>query len=126
VATLLALLLATAVAPALAGLAALARRVAQARADRRGRESDPAPDLTRLGADLRRLRVELEATETATGITAKQQRCRAVRAAYLDTLTTACRHLDVAPPSGRPTPQREIYRVEADLRRRGLDVRPVA
>jgi hypothetical protein len=46
----------------------------------------------------------------------------------LDALCTACERLEVSPPpGGERTPQAEIYRVEAALRERGLDVRqPVA
>jgi hypothetical protein len=49
----------------------------------------------------------------------------AVRAAYLDLLGAACQQLQVRPPAGRPVPRTEIYRVESELRRAGLDVRPV-
>ena len=50
-------------------------------------------------------------------------RLRAVRGAYLDLLRAACERLDVTPPPPRgPPPQAEIYRVEAALRERGLDV----
>ena len=52
---------------------------------------------------------------------------RALRGAYLDTLTTACQRLGVSPPpSGDRVPQSEIYRAEAALRQRGLDVRETA
>ena len=53
-------------------------------------------------------------------------------AAYLDALRTACQRLEVTPPRvtgppGNPqASQAEIYRVESDLRRRGLDVRELA
>jgi hypothetical protein len=95
----------------------------QARARRRAEASPPEP-VERLQASLRRLRAELEDTETRSRLTAKHHRVQAVRGAYLDTLSAACRRLDVSPPSGgdRAT-QSEIYRVEAALRQRGLDVR---
>ncbi len=81
----------------------------------------------RLAADLRRLRVQLESTENRTDLPAKQLRLRAVRAAYLDALATACERLDVSPPPGGDrAPQTEIYRAEAALRQRGLDVREPA
>jgi hypothetical protein len=48
---------------------------------------------------------------------------RSVRGAYLDTLTEACRRLDVAPPPGDQASQADIYRTEAALAERGLDVR---
>jgi hypothetical protein len=45
-----------------------------------------------------------------------------VRGAYLDTLAEACRRLGMAPPGDGAT-QAEIYRTEAALAARGLDVR---
>jgi hypothetical protein len=80
--------------------------------------------IERLSANLRRLRADLEATETRSDVPAKALRLRALRGAYLDTLATACQRLDVSPPPhGDQVPQAEIYRVEAALRQRGLDVR---
>jgi hypothetical protein len=39
-------------------------------------------------------------------------------------LSAACRRLDISPPPGGDrAPQAEIYRVEAALRQRGLEVR---
>jgi hypothetical protein len=46
----------------------------------------------------------------------------------VDVLATACRQLDVRPPQqvGQlEIPLAEIYRVEAELRACGLDVRPI-
>jgi HAMP domain-containing protein len=90
----------------------------------------PLPEpVERLQADLSRLRAELEAMETRTDLTAKGVRLRALRAAYLDALGTACRRLGVSPPAGGDprhpgrVRQSEIYRVESALRQRGLDVR---
>ena len=92
-------------------------------ARRQARAAPPEP-IDRLQADLRRLRAELEDTETRAGLTAKQHRGQALRGAYLDALGTACERLEVSPPSGGDrTPLAEIYRVEAALRQRGLDVR---
>jgi len=90
------------------------------------RAKDPPPEpIDRLAADLRRLRTELEDTETRAGLTAKHHRVRALRGAYIDALGTACQRLELAPPAGGDrAPLAEIYRVEAELRRRGLDVRP--
>jgi hypothetical protein len=92
--------------------------------------------IERLGARLRRLRAELEDLETRPDVPHKGLRLRALRAAYLDTLAMACERLDVgptdaalvAPPRspGARVPLAEIYRVEAALRRRGLDVRESA
>jgi hypothetical protein len=100
-----------------------AHRLAEAR-----RKPLPPQPLARLEADLRRLRAELEDTETRAGLTAKNHRVQALRGAYLDVLTTACRRLDVPPPRGGDLAGlAEIYRAEEALRRRGLRVRdPVA
>ena len=87
----------------------------------------PPKPLDRLEADLRRLRAELEDTETRAALTAKHHRVQALRGAYLDALAAACQRLEVAPPAGGDrAPQAEIYRVEAALRQRGLDVRETA
>ena len=95
------------------------------------RRKPPSPEpLDRLEADLRRLRAELEDTETRAGLIAKNHRVQALRGAYLDALTAACRRLDVPPPrggdqaspAGAPS-QAEIYRAEEALRNRGLRVR---
>jgi hypothetical protein len=70
--------------------------------------------------------------ETRTDLPAKNLRLRALRAAYVDALTDACQRLEVSPPAGasRAHPEKvrqsEIYRVEAELRQRGLDVRAKA
>jgi hypothetical protein len=90
-------------------------------------KAPPRRPLERLEADLRRLRAELEDTETRVGLTAKHHRVRALRGAYTDALTSACERLEVAPPAGGDhAAQAEIYRVEAELRLRGLDVRETA
>ena len=92
-------------------------------------ETEP---IERLAANLRRLRAQLETLETRTDVPAKNLRLRALRAAYIDALGTACQRLEVTPPRCAGTPghqqadQAEIYRVESDLRRRGLDVRELA
>src|SRR5215470_4678760 len=116
--------------PTLAGFALIyawrgAGWLGRARASRRAKALPPEP-LERLHADLRRLRAELEDTETRSGLTAKHHRVQALRGAYLDTLADACQRLDVSPPSGGDrAAQAEIYRVGAALRVRGLDVRQV-
>jgi hypothetical protein len=103
----------------------------------RQRSRPPAAEpMERLGASLRRLRAELEDLETRLDVPHKGQRLRALRAAYIDALATACARLEVSPPSsmhGAPSrelngrvPLAEIYRVEAALRQRGLDVRETA
>jgi hypothetical protein len=110
-----------AVGYALIGVRRAARWLDEAR-----REAPPAPPavpVERLAADLRRLRADLEDTETRDGLIAKYHRVQALRGAYLDVLSAACRQLDVTPPSGDGVPLAEIYRVEAALRQRGLDVR---
>ena len=92
----------------------------------RYRNTPPAEPIERLCANLRRLRTELDATETRSGVPAKNVRVTALRGAYLDALATACQRLDVPPPAGARVPLAEIYRVEAALRQRGLDVREPA
>jgi hypothetical protein len=94
-------------------------------AEKRHKPSAPQP-VDRLAANLRRLRAELNDTETWDGLIAKQHRVQALRGAYIDTLTVACERLDVPPPPGDRAPLAEIYRVEAALRQRGLDVRETA
>jgi hypothetical protein len=93
------------------------------RLEERLRKPPPVESLAELAASMRRLRAELEDTETRVGLTAKHHRVEAIRAAYLDVLTTACRRLDVSPPPGgaRAT-LADIYRAEAALRQRGLPV----
>jgi hypothetical protein len=114
--------------PTLAGFALIyawrgAGWLGQVRARRRAKAQPPDP-IERLQASLRRLRAELEDTETRSRLTAKHHRVQALRGAYLDTLSAACLRLDVSPPAGGDrAAQSEIYRVEAALRRRGLDVR---
>ncbi|WP_375493171.1 hypothetical protein [uncultured Jatrophihabitans sp.] len=100
----------------------LGRRVV-ARFEARRPHAPPRP-LESIAHDVRRLHDLLDRTENADDLPAKNQRCVATRAAYLDALTAACGRLDVLPPAGRPVSRAEIYRVEADLRRVGLDVRP--
>jgi hypothetical protein len=58
----------------------------------------------------------------------RANRIRAMRAAYGDSLLAACRALDVpdAPEDATRLTTPEVYRLEAALRERGLDVRPTA
>jgi len=92
----------------------------------------PAPvPIERVRADLVRLRAQLEAMETRTDLPAKNLRLRALRAAYVDALCAACQRLEVSPPDGaqahpESVRQSDIYRMEAALRERGLDVRETA
>jgi hypothetical protein len=117
------IMLPTAAVFALIGAWRLAGWFGDARSKARFKALPPEP-IERLEADLRRLRAELEDTETRSSLTAKHHRVQALRGAYTDALSAACRRLDVSPPLGgdRAT-QAEIYRVEAALRKRGLDVR---
>lgn len=118
----LALVLPTAAGFAVVGLVRGSRRLAEAR------RKDPLPDpIERLETSLRLLRAELEDTETRSRLTAKNHRIQVLRGAYLDALGSACQRLDVSPPQGGDSaPLAEIYRVEAALRQRGLDVRATA
>jgi hypothetical protein len=114
-------------------------RVLRWAAQRRSRPPAVEP-VDRLADRLRRLRAELEALETRPDVPHKGARLRALRAAYIDVLATACARLEISPPGGvRATasapapsgpraqvPQAEIYRVEAALRQHGLDVREPA
>jgi hypothetical protein len=122
--------------PTALGFGALgAIRACRWAAQRRTRPTVAEP-IGRLAARLRRLRAELEDLETRQDVPHKGLRLRALRAAYVDTLTAACGRLAVSPPTGaRGAPPREpgsrvplaeIYRVEAALRQRGLDVRETA
>ncbi len=87
----------------------------------------PPEPIERLTASLRRLRAELERTETTPAMAAKHHHVRALRGAYLDALRAACRQLEVAePPGGDRAAQAAIYRTEAALRQRGVDVREPA
>jgi hypothetical protein len=80
-----------------------------------------------LSADLRRLRTRLVDTENSSEMAGKGLKLRALRAAYVDALATACQQLEVSPPPRGQrndlVPQWEIYRVESALRQRGMDVR---
>jgi hypothetical protein len=102
-------------------------RVARWAGEWRDRLNTPQPEpIDRLAADLRRLRAQLEDMETRTDVPAKSLRLRALRGAYVDALRTACQRLEVTPPrtsSLQQADQAEIYRVESELRQRGLDVR---
>jgi hypothetical protein len=91
--------------------------------DEKRRKAPPPMPADRLEANLRRLRAELDDTETSAELTAKRFHVRSVRGAYLDTLAEACRRLGVTPPPGDQASQADIYRTEAALAERGLDVR---
>jgi hypothetical protein len=110
-------------------------RVLRWAGERRSRPLVVEP-IERLAGRLRRLRAQLEDLETRPDVPHKGLRLRALRAAYVDCLITACERLEISPPAGsQSTPPRgpaarvplaEIYRVEAALRQRGLDVRETA
>ena len=120
---LVVIMLPTAAVFALIGAWRAARWLSEIHYKARFKARPPEP-IERLEADLRRLRAELEDTETRSSLTAKHHRVQALRGAYIDVLSSACRRLDVSPPRGGDrAPQAEIYRVEAALRQRGLDVR---
>jgi hypothetical protein len=110
--------------PAAAGYAILLAFRGVRRLNRaRYKPTSPEP-IERLAARLRRLRAELEQTEARPGTTAKGHRVRALRGAYVDVLSQACDRLEVIPPQGGDQAKlTDIYRAEAALRSRGLDVR---
>jgi hypothetical protein len=88
----------------------------------------PMP-LERLAANLRRLHQQVARVEDAADSKpGRGVRVRALRTAYGDSLLAACRALDVpgAPTDPTRLTTSEIYRLEAALRARGLDVRPTA
>ncbi len=117
-----ALLLPTAAGYAILVVIRTHRRLAESR-----RLPPPAEPMERVAARLRRLRSELESTESRSDITGKHHKVRALRGAYLDELCAACLRLDVSPPPGGDRArQADIYRAEAALRQRGLDVRETA
>jgi HPt (histidine-containing phosphotransfer) domain-containing protein len=120
-------LIPTAVGYALVGSVRAGNWFAQIRYRRRYHQQAVTEPIERLGASLRRLRVQLDALETSAGVSAKHARLTALRGAYSDALADACRRLEVEPPpGGARAPQAEIYRAEAALRLRGLDVREPA
>jgi hypothetical protein len=110
--------------PTIVGYAAVlvvraCKRIAESR-----RQSPPAEPIDRLVSRLRRLRAELEATENTPRGPARQHKLRAIRGAYLDVLATACDRVEVPPPPGGDRArQADIYRAEAALRQRGIEVR---
>ena len=98
--------------------------------EQQSRPQAPEP-IEQLRAHLVRLRAQLEDMETRSDQPAKNLRIRALRAAYVDALVEACQRLDVTPPVGARArsdivKQSDIYRMEAALRERGLDVREPA
>lgn len=123
---LIAILLPTAAGYAILGAFRGCRWLAMARQRRLAAAAPPEP-IERLQSRLRRLRAELERTEATPGIRAKSHKVAALRGAYADTLAAACERLSVpAPVGGERARRAEIYRVEAALRERGLDVRETA
>jgi hypothetical protein len=100
----------------------------QARSRRATAGAAPIP-LERLATTLRRLHQQVARVEDAADSKpGRAVRVRALRTAYGDSLLAACHALDV--PDAPIDPTRlttcEIYRLEAALRDRGLDVRPTA
>jgi hypothetical protein len=123
----LVVLIPTAAGYALLGSVRVANWFAQIRYRRRYRRQPVTEPIERLGSSLRRLRAQLDALETSAGVSAKHARLTALRGAYADALADACQRLEVEPPpGGARAPQAEIYRAEAALRLRGLDVREPA
>jgi len=119
---LIAILLPTAAGYAILGAFRGCRWLAVARRSRA--PAAPAEPIERLTARLRRLRAELERTEATPGVVAKSHRVAALRGAYADALASACLRLGVPPPAdGDRARLADIYRAEAALRERGVDVR---
>ena len=109
--------------PTLTGYAILFALRAYRRAAESRRRPPPPEPVERLVSRLRKLRLELEATENTPRSAARLHHVRAVRGAYLDLLRMACERFDVSPPPGGDRArQADIYRAEAALRDRGLDV----
>jgi hypothetical protein len=123
------ILLPTAVGYGVLGVIRAGRWVARRRSTAKARSYvvATAEPIERLAARMRKLRTELETMETRSDVPAKGIRLRALRGAYLDLLRAACERLDATPPPpGDLISQAEIYRTEAALRQRGLDVRETA
>lgn len=118
-AALLPTLIGCAVLLAIRAIPAIRRRAESLR-------TPPPPDpIERIVTRLRRLRLELEATENTPRGPARLHHLRADRGAYLDLLRIACERLGVSPPPGGDRArQADIYRAEAALRERGVDVAP--
>jgi hypothetical protein len=120
------MLLPTAAAGAAIGTVRLVRWL------RRRRDAAVVPavhSIERLADDARRLRSQLTYVEAGEPRPGRGLRVRALRAAYLEVLTDACQALEVQPPLAagvQPADTADIYRVEAQLRVRGLDVRETA
>jgi hypothetical protein len=120
-----AMLLPTAVGGALIGGVRLARWLRR----RSGPAVPAVHSIERLAADARRLRSQLADFEADQPGPGRGIRVRALRAAYAEVLTDACVALDVLPPDPAvrgSAHEAEIYRIEAELRMRGLEVRESA
>ncbi|MGI9009477.1 MAG: hypothetical protein ACR2FU_25365 [Streptosporangiaceae bacterium] len=113
--------------PTIAGYAAVLGVRAWRRAAEARRRPPPPEPLHALTGRLRRLRAGLEAVENTPRGPARQHKLRATRGAYLDVLRAACERLGVPPPPGGDRArQADIYRAEAGLRQRGIEVRATA
>ena len=113
--------------PTLLGMAVLGVfRLRHRFQDRRRREPVPAgPPIERIAADLRRLYRQRTMLGMHAPSPGRGLRTKALNAAYVDVLVSACRALDVALPQTGPNglvSDAEIDRVEVDLRLKGLDV----
>jgi hypothetical protein len=87
------------------------------------------PPLERVADDLRRLRSDVIRLENSPDATpGRSVRLTAVRSAYGDCLLIACRALEVPVNHSdlSRAPAAETYRLEAELRERGLEVAPTA
>lgn len=123
------LLTPTLVGAAVLGLVRLWTFLSRRNRSRRANAAAVAIPLQTLAAELRRLHRDLVRIEDAADMKpGRGVRMRAIRSAYGDSLLAACRALDVPDPPPDPTrlTDAEIYRLEAGLRDRGLDIRPTA
>jgi hypothetical protein len=116
----LAIALPTAIGCGLVGAVRASRWVAERQ---RSRRPAPVRPIEWVGADLRRLRAQLEMLENQAPRPGKALRVRAQRAAYIDALIEACQRLEVEIGAPEHTDRAAIYRIEAALRGRGLEVR---
>ena len=113
--------------PTITGYAVVLASAATAGAAEATAPASAAEPLDRLADPAAAARAELETTENTPRGPARQHHLRADRGAYLDVLRIACERFGVSPPPGGDRArQADIYRAEAALRERGVDVATAA